>query len=285
MSLLAVVRRDPRVLGYARSRWTLSMIREECDWLNLRTDGGLGQVLERLGIHYKRGQDYLHSPDRHYQEKVSLIQLAHLRAWYDPERYVLVYLDEITYGRQPRVSYDYAAAGSPTPQARRSYQSDTQFRGVGALNAVTGQVTYRQHSHITLRHLSDFFAALRSDYPHAELLYVALDNWPIHFHPDVLVRLQPQNFPFPPRLPASWPSQPSSAAVVDTLPIQLLCLPTYASWLNPIEKLWRSLRQDVLHLHRLANDWPLLKQEVLDFMHTFTYASPDLLRYVGLLSD
>ncbi|MBE2197018.1 MAG: transposase, partial [Anaerolinea sp.] len=33
-----------------------------------------------------------------------------------------------------------------------------------------------------------------------------------------------------------------------------LFLPTYASWLNPIEKLWRWLRADVLYNHDLAHD-------------------------------
>jgi transposase len=73
--------------------------------------------------------------------------------------------------------------------------------------------------------------------------------------------------------------------VQDELPIQLVFLPTYASWLNPIEKLWRWLRQEVLHLHRLSDDWPALKQAVWDFVAQFALGSLDLLRYVGLLYD
>jgi transposase len=62
-----------------------------------------------------------------------------------------------------------------------------------------------------------------------------------------------------------------------------LFLPTYASWLNPIEKLWRWLKQDVLHLHRLAHDLMKLRQRVLDFLDQFTSGSQPLLHYVGLL--
>jgi len=36
--------------------------------------------------------------------------------------------------------------------------------------------------------------------------------------------------------------------------------PTYAPWLNPIEKLWRWLRQEVRKMHRLADDWDTLRQ-------------------------
>ena len=59
-------------------------------------------------------------------------------------------------------------------------------------------------------------------------------------------------------------------------------LPTYASWCNPIEKLWRKLRQEVTHLHRWANDVPRLREEVERFLDQFASGSTDLLRYVGL---
>jgi hypothetical protein len=62
-------------------------------------------------------------------------------------------------------------------------------------------------------------------------------------------------------------------------------IPTYAPWLNPIEKLWRWLRQDVLRLHQWADDWPMLLSQVHAFLDQFAHGSRDLLRYVGLLGD
>ena len=116
---------------------------------------------------------------------------------------------------------------------------------MAALNAITGRVTYRQHSKIGLSQLADFYTAARADYAQAEEIYIAQDNWPVHFHPDVLARLQPQTFfPGPPKVPPTWPTVPSPKAIQTDLPIRLLLLPTYASWLNPIEKLWRWLKQD-----------------------------------------
>ena len=82
--------------------------------------------------------------------------------------------------------------------------------------------------------------------------------------------------------PRSWPSAPSPTAKRLNLPIQLVPLPTYSPWLNPIEKLWRWLKQDVLHLHRSAHNVPALRALVLDFLAPFTHASDELLRYVGL---
>ena len=104
-----------------------------------------------------------------------------------------------------------------------------------------------------------FYAQLDRTYPAAELLYVIQDNWNIHTHPEVLAAL------------ARYPR------------IQPVWLPTYAPWLNPIEKLWRWLRQDILKLHRWVEDWPQLKQRVRGFLDQFAQGSPALLRYVGLV--
>jgi transposase len=285
LALLHVVRRDPTLYGYHRSRWSLAMLAQTCDWLHLSTAGGLSQVLTRLGISYKRGRDYVHSPDPYYWDKLSLIELCRLRAYYDPHRYAFLYLDELSCYRQPTLARAYEAVGPQQPLAQRSYQSETRFRLVGALNALTGQTLYRQRSKISPACLSGFYADLRAAYPHQETIYVVGDNWPIHFHPDVLARLQPQQFPRPPKLPPTWPTQPSQRAIQDNLPIQLLCLPTYASWLNPIEKLWRWLKQEVLHLHRLSDDWTALKQRVRNFLDRFKDGSDELLTYVGLLPN
>lgn len=261
------------------------MLADKCEWLRSITNSGVQQILKRLGISYKQGRDYVHSPDRFYQDKLSLIELARFRAYYEPDHYILMYLDELTYYRQPSLAKAYEQTGPIQPLARRAYQSNTAFRVLAGLNALTGQVTYRQRAKTDLRCFSQFWFEVRAAYPQAKEIYIVVDNWPVHFHPDVLAPLQAQNFPFPPKLPPNWPTSPSKKAVHDELPIQLLCLPTYASWLNPIEKLWRWLKQDILHLHRLSSDWQALKQLVADFLDRFSSGSLDLLHYVGLLPN
>lgn len=66
------------------------------------------------------------------------------------------------------------------------------------------------------------------------------------------------------------------------LPIQFVLRPPYASWCNPLEKLWRKLKQDVLHLHRRASDLKALRMLVTEFLQQFAAGSSELLRYVGL---
>ena len=164
------------------------------------------------------------------------------------------------------------------PLAYRSYRTNQWQRIIGALNALTGQVTFTQQRVAGRKELPQFWQAVRAAYPEAEVIYAVLDNWPLHFHPDVLACLAAQRYPWPVRTPGNWPTQPSPQALRAELPIQLLCLPSYASWCNPIEKLWRWLRQNVLHLHRWADDWPALTQQVASALDGFRDGSDALLQ-------
>ena len=290
-AILHTVRRDPGMFDRYKSRWDLGLISQVCDWLAVKNPSGLSQLLKRLKISYKRGRSYVHSSDPNYQQKMDLITQCLLKAWYAPEKYALVYQDEFTIYRQPTVARDYEQMGEFQPLARRSHKSDTEFRGIGALNSITGQVTYQQAYKANVRQLTMFYDAIAADYPQADTIYMVQDNWPVHYHPDLLIHLQPQDFQFPYNVPPNWPDEPSPKAKRDAekrkarLPIRILQLPTYASWANPIEKLWRWVRQTVLHLHRLSDEWQALKQSVLDFIHSFRRGSNELLRYVGLLPD
>ena len=105
-----------------------------------------------------------------------------------------------------------------------------------------------------------FYGQIARAYPKADLVYVIQDNWNIHTHPDVLGAL------------AAWPR------------LKPVWLPTSAPWLNPIEKLWRWVRQDVLKRHRWVAEWPRVKQRVRDFLAQFAHGSQELL-YVGLSGE
>lgn len=277
-----LLRRDPHTCGLEHSRWTLANVRQVCAWLCAHSLPGVYQILSRLGLHLKRGRDYLHSPDPAYLGKLASVQVCVKAATTSSGLKVLLFEDEFTYHRQPTAARDYVAQGSPTPLARRSYRSDTTRRIVATLDALSGRVLYRQRSQITLTTLVEFYAQVRDSYPEADLIYLVQDNWPVHFHPDVLAALVPQQCPWPWHRPGHWNPQPRPQAKRLNLPIQLVPLPTYASWTNPIEKLWRWLKQDLLHLHRYADRWSELQTLVSHFLDQFAEGSQALLRYVGL---
>jgi hypothetical protein len=51
---------------------------------------------------------------------------------------------------------------------------------------------------------------------------------------------------------------------------------------HPIEKVWRKLYADVLHLHPWANAWDQLQASVQTWLKQWLEGSLDLLHYVGL---
>ncbi len=281
-----MVRRDPRQCGVQQSRWRLADLIDHCKWLNLETESGMSQLLQRLGIHYKRGRDHVHSPDPYYQARIDEISALKKRLEEHQGKEILLYLDELTYYRQPSLARGYEEAGEARPHAQRSLLSNTVTRVVGTLDAFCGRVLFQSGSKVGIKQLVNFYQQVRQAYPQAQRIWIVQDNWPVHFHPDVLVALEPQETPFPFSRPKNWLEQPSAAAVKRWgtlhLPIQLVLLPTYASWCNPIEKLWRKLKQEVLHLHRLADDLTALRTLVKEFLQQFAAGSSELLCYVGL---
>jgi transposase len=153
----------------------------------------------------------------------------------------------------------------------------------------TGKVVYVRASRIGINQMVEFYIRLRIAYPQAERIYVVQDNWPVHVHPDVLVALEPQETRWLRAVPGNWPLTPGASAIRKwgdlKLPIQAVPLPTYASWLNPIEKLWRWLKQDLIHMHKLADNLSKLRDNIDRFLDQFAQGSQPLLRYVGLCDD
>lgn len=229
-------------------------------WLKPLSLSGRWQLLKRLKLSFKRALRYTYSPDPEFRSKRMAILRAFQEALGTPERVVCLFLDELTYYRNPSEACAYHPSGHSQPRARQAARYNTQTRLVAVLNAENGQVLYLQRKMIGSEALGAFYRRIRQAYPQAEKIYLIQDNWPVHKVPDVLQALQ-------------------------THGLTPLFLPTYASWLNPIEKLWRWLRQALIHLHPWAVYLDTLRQKVREFLDQFRSGSLELLRYVGLLSD
>jgi hypothetical protein len=271
----------PCVAGQTRGRWTLAMLLENCKWLRLHTLPGLCQVLARLKIHWKRARWHVHSPDPDYVKKLREIYVQIQKIPVELEQSVFLFQDEFTLYRHPGLAQGYTQAGKAQILAELGYKANYTWRIAAGLNVWTGQVSYYQARVMDVTRMIIFYRKLHQAYPQT-IIFMGQDNWPLHYHPDVIATLQPQAFPYGLRVPPRWSKDPSRPIPPTLLPIHLLFLPIYASWTNPIEKLWRLLHHEVLHLHRYADDWPALKQRVWAFLDQFKNGSPDLLRYVGL---
>jgi hypothetical protein len=241
------------------SRWRLRTIRAAVPvWMDL-TLSGTWRALQQLGIELRSARVQQYSPDPEYAAKVDHLLACLEEAASAPGAIEALFLDEMGYTRWPEPATDWTArAPAAAPLADRAQSKQQLWRVVGALNARTGQVDVLENYIVGREQLNAFYRQLDRRYPTARKLYIVQDNWSIHRHADVL-------------------------ATLATLPrIEPVWLPTYAPWLNPIEKLWRWLKGDVLMQHRLAADWPALRQRVAAFFAQFAEGSADLLRYVGL---
>jgi hypothetical protein len=244
--------------GPSPSRWTLATIHAAFDWLADYTLSGVWRLLDRCGLRLRSARVQQYSPDPHYASKVADLEMALWEARRYPRSVVAVFVDQMGFTRWPEPAPDW---GAEPPVADRRNAKQGLWRLMGSLNPFTGQVTYLDNYIIGRKKVIECYEQLVAVYPRARRLYVIQDNWSIHHHPEVVAALR------------AWPQ------------IEPVWLPTYAPWLNPIEKLWRWLRQDVLKLHRWADDWQTLRQHVHAFLDQFRDGSQRLLEYVGLLGN
>ena len=247
-----------RTEGPPPSRWTLAGIRATFDRFTDYTLSGVWRYLQRHGLRLRSARVQQFSPDPDYTAKVADLEMALWEARRYPESVTAVFLDQMGFARWPEPAPDWAAA---VPLADRHGSKQGLWRTMGALNAWTGQVTYVDGYIVGRAKVIACYRKLVEAYPQAERIYAIQDNWSIHKHPDVAAALR------------QWPQ------------IEPVWLPTYAPWLNAIEKLWRWLKQDILKLHRLAEDWQAVRDRVRQFLDQFAHGSQRLLEYVGLLGN
>lgn len=248
--------------GPPPSRWSLRAIRATFPWLHGYTLSGVWRVLRRAKLKLRNGRLRPYSPDPEYAPNVERVLQCLREAVRQPAEVVVVFLDEMGYHRWPDAARAWTPeAPAPRPGTQPAGPNNQQWRIIGALNALTGRLDYVEGYIVGRAKVIAFYRQLVAAYPDAERIYVVQANWSIHAHPDVL------------------------EAVAELPAIELVWLPTYAPWLNPIEKAWRWLRQDLLKLHRLAHDWPAVRQRVNALLDQFADGSQALLHYVGLLGE
>lgn len=242
-----------------RSRWTLQSISEQIEPLKGYSLGGISLWLRRHGLRWRGGREPQWSPDRAYGDKEAHLLACLRTVGSDPDHFVALFLDEVSYTAWPDLAFMWTeCAPTPLPKADRRQSPYRRMRVIGALDARTGRVLTMQQSHFSAGSVAAFVRQIAAAYPPEQEVFLIWDNWPVHRSSAVQEALQ--QFPH----------------------IHVVALPTYAPWLNPIEKLWRMMRQDLTAMHRLADDWKQMQAHTHTFFDQFAHGSPRLLRYVGL---
>lgn len=258
-----ILEHTPDEYGFQQSRWSLRVLRQAlgCLQAHYRSLSGLWYLLQRLPLHLKRGRQFTDSPDLWFRKKIRRLRgvLGYCRA--HRHNAVLLSVDEFSFFRQPLVKKAWWKVGRrEQPPVTRSQKTNTRGRIVGAVNCVTGTVTYAMGSKITVSKFCAFLNALREQYPLPVTLYLVLDNWPtVHKHD-------------------------TTVALMDDLAITPVWIPTYTPEANPIERVWWKLSDEVLAHHRYSDAWDTLKARVPSWFDQFRQPSETILRLVGLLN-
>ncbi len=118
------------------SRWTLRSIRATFPWLQDYSLSGVWRTLQRCQLRLRSARVRLFSPDPDYAPKVAYLCQCLQAAAAAPEHIVLLFLDEMGYGRWPDPAPDWSAAPpGPAPVAERGERSavahDTGRRTIG----------------------------------------------------------------------------------------------------------------------------------------------------------
>lgn len=170
----------------------------------------------------------------------------------------LFYFDEASFYRQPTQAWLWHERGRTQPRVRWSHRSNRVVRVAAGLDAVEGGVVHRMASRITVKELCKYYEQLAKAYPDHRLLYVVQDNWPNHYHPEVVKTVE--------RIGR----------------IEVVYLPTYAPSLNPEEKVWRWTKQHLAHAHPFCDDFIEFKRQIAATLDDANQHRPELLRYCGL---
>src|SRR6202011_3032365 len=135
----------------------------------------------------------LHSPDKDYDKKLAAIQQAKEDCFASHGEKVFLYEDEHTFGRYPTVASAYAGTGKGEKTAEQYAGYNCLRRIAGCLDISTGAFISRQRNHFTADQMGQFYQFVEEQYPDAKIIYIALDNWKVHFEPSILEAMEKRN--------------------------------------------------------------------------------------------
>lgn len=169
--------------------------------------------------------------------------------------------DEAGFYRQPSMASVWAAQGRIQPRATWTTRTNSVIRAAAAFDPVHGGLLHRLRSSFTAVEMGRFYQYLAKARPDLRRIYLVMDNWPIHSHP------------------RAWKYLDADAR------LKVLWLPTYAPWLNPTEKIWKWLRQKLVHMHAFSADMQQLRQRIDELLSGINQIPQEILRYTATGND
>lgn len=219
--ICVIARCCPRDLGLAFSTWSLAKLAEYLDTAGIAAVSreSIRQILRDGGVSWQATKTWKASADPDFMAKMHRVLELYDNPPVDGR---VICLDEFgPLNLQPRPGRAWRLAGHPA-RLRASYRRTSGVRHmIAALDLATGQLLYRIRARKRWRELLSFLKLLRGRWP-GQKLYVIMDNFSPHHHAEV----------------TSW---------TNAHDVELVFLPTYASWLNWIESEFAAVRYFALN--------------------------------------
>jgi hypothetical protein len=147
-------------------RWTVRTLRVSVDWLSEYTVSGVWRVLQTWGLTRWASCARRFSPEPAYPRKVQRWHRWLRDAARHPQEVVALFLAEFSYYRWPEVAPTWGAEAAVAQRAGNTQQ----WRTIGCLKALTGQVNFLDGYMVGRQPVSQFYGQLAHVYPKAELL-------------------------------------------------------------------------------------------------------------------
>ncbi|MFG3700837.1 IS630 family transposase [Micromonospora sp. NPDC047620] len=220
--MCVIARCDPRFLGKPFSCRSLAKLRDyliDAGYVTTISVETVRRILHERGVSWQATKTWKASIDPDFTTK-----MRRILDLYDhpPAHGRVICVDEFgPLNLQPRPGRAWRPQGQPA-RLRATYTRDHGVRHmIAALDLTTGRLHYRIRDRKRWREFLAFLKTLRRRWPDQHL-YLILDNFSPHKHPEV----------------RAWCA---------THQVELVFLPTYASWLNWIEAEFAAVRYFTLN--------------------------------------
>lgn len=240
--LKARVIAGPEACGYPSGRWTSALIQDLIfrQWGKEYATKYIPELLKNIGLSHKKMELFSHRVDQKQENKWLLEIWPELQHRARQEGAVILYEDESTFRMWSRNAYSWGEKGEQLKG--RVYMSNVLQKVFGALELATGRFIFKQAKSLKNHEFVAFLRYLLSRY--SQKIYLIADNGSSHKGKKV------------------------SDFLAKNTRIEVVRLPVYSPHLNPIEKLWKQVKQERLHNRFFASE-QIFRKELLKALRLF----------------
>lgn len=182
------------------------------------TISGMTKWLHQHGFRYKKPHGVPAKADVDKQEAF-IANYQQLKAEVKADE-VILFADSVHPQHQTRLAYGWIKKGVRKTEKMTACQKRVNI--IGALAIKRHQVTYQQVDWVNAESLKAFAQQLQADYPQASTIHLILDN-------------------------AGYHKSKAFLEFIEKTPIKIHYLPPYSPNLNPIERLWKIMHEQVTY--------------------------------------